>query len=200
GEFSGAARALRFGNTAELAAWYSVSQAGYERALPTAVRKDGIEVVREYTDAEGMALTRVKLGQEIQVHLKIRATRSDGVDDIAIIDLLPGGFEPVQEFRAATTVAADEEEGDGSESDMPPEPAWQSPVGLGISTWQPQYVDVRDDRVVIYGYANASVQEFVYRIKATNVGSFVVPPAYGESMYDRSVQAQSLGGRIDVER
>lgn len=200
GEFSGAGRALRFGNTAELAAWYSVSQAGYDRSLPTAVRKDGLEVVREYTDAEGKALTRVKLGQEIQVHIKIRATRGDGVDDIAIIDLLPGGFEPVQEFRAATTVAADEEVGDGSESDMPPEPAWQSPVGLGISTWQPQYVDVRDDRVVIYGYANVTVQEFVYRIKATNVGSFVVPPAYGESMYDRSVQAQSLGGRIEVER
>jgi len=27
-----------------------------------------------------------------------------------------------------------------------------------------------------------------------------VPPAYGESMYDRTIQAQSLGGRITVER
>ncbi|KAF1050775.1 MAG: hypothetical protein GAK41_01491 [Burkholderia gladioli] len=62
------------------------------------------------------------------------------------------------------------------------------------STWQPQYADIRDDRVVIYSSASTDVQEFVYRIKATNAGSFGVPPAYGESMYDRRIQAQSPGG------
>jgi len=44
------------------------------------------------------------------------------------------------------------------------------------------------------------VKEFVYKIKATNVGSFVVPPTFGESMYDRTVQARSLGGKLAVEK
>ena len=59
---------------------------------------------------------------------------------------------------------------------------------------------MRDDRIVIYGYAGTRVSQFVYRIKATNAGRFVVPPAYAESMYERTVQARSLGGAITVKR
>jgi len=47
---------------------------------------------------------------------------------------------------------------------------------------------------VIYGTATPDVRQFVYRIKATNAGKFIVPPAYGESMYDRTIQARSPGG------
>ena len=64
------------------------------------------------------------------------------------------------------------------------------------STWTPQYTDVREDRVVIYGTASSEVLEFVYRIKAGSSGKFVAPPAYGESMYDRRVQARAPGGTI----
>jgi alpha-2-macroglobulin len=53
---------------------------------------------------------------------------------------------------------------------------------------------------VLYGVVSKDIQEFAYRIKATNTGTFVVPPAYGESMYDRGVQARSLGGKIVVEK
>ena len=42
--------------------------------------------------------------------------------------------------------------------------------------------------------ANRDVQEIVYRIKATNVGQYTVPPAYGESMYDRGVR-RAIRGR-----
>ena len=65
---------------------------------------------------------------------------------------------------------------------------------LGNSTWTPAYTDVREDRVVIYGTASPDVQEFIYRIKASSSGRFVAPPAYGESMYDRRVQARAPGG------
>ncbi|MNW01952.1 hypothetical protein D3C71_1976630 [compost metagenome] len=53
--------------------------------------------------------------------------------------------------------------------------------------------------MIIYGSASTDVQEFVYQIKATNTGSFVIPPAYGEAMYDREVQAMSAsGGKLIV--
>ena len=55
---------------------------------------------------------------------------------------------------------------------------------------------MREDRVVIYGTATPDVQEFVYRIKASASGKFIVPPAYGESMYDRRVQARAPGGDV----
>ena len=68
------------------------------------------------------------------------------------------------------------------------------------SNWSLEYADVREDRVILYGTASRGVNEFVYRIRATNAGTFVVPPAYGESMYDRAVQARSLGSKITVAK
>jgi uncharacterized protein YfaS (alpha-2-macroglobulin family) len=68
------------------------------------------------------------------------------------------------------------------------------------SDWALEYADVRDDRVVIYGTAQRTSHEFIYRIRATNAGNFSVPPAYGESMYDRTVQARSLGAKIEVKK
>ena len=47
---------------------------------------------------------------------------------------------------------------------------------------------------------HASAREFVYTVKATASGSFAVPPAYGEGMYDRGVRAWSPPGRIVVRR
>ena len=52
----------------------------------------------------------------------------------------------------------------------------------------------------MYGEADEAAREFVYTVKATAVGSFAVPPAYGEGMYDRTVRAWSEPGRIVVKR
>ena len=48
--------------------------------------------------------------------------------------------------------------------------------------------------------ASKDMSEIVYRIKATNVGNYVVPPAYGEAMYDRSVMGRSAAGKLAVSR
>jgi uncharacterized protein YfaS (alpha-2-macroglobulin family) len=168
GSFSGLAMGLRINDASALPAWAMVAQAGYDRDVPTSELKNGLEILREYTDIKGNALDKITLGEEIDVHLKIRATGDKGEGDLAIVDLLPGGFDPVitQSLRQPT------------------------------STWTPAYSDVREDRVVIYGSATPDVQEFVYRIKASAAGRFIVPPAYGESMYDRRVQARAKGGDV----
>ena len=145
----------------------------------------GIEIVRDYTDEQGKPVTQVTLGQKINVHLKVRANSKEGQSNLAIVDLLPGGFEVVQQTPPEPADAGEESEDRGG---------WQSPLAATGSTWAPDYSDIREDRVIIYGSAGTEVQEFVYQIKATNTGSFIVPPAYGEAMYDREVQAMSAGG------
>ena len=195
GSWSAAADRVRFNNGSNLPAWRVTSQGGYDRDVPAEAIKDGIEIVREYTDDSGRPLDKIEVGEEIDVHVKIRATGPQGVGNVAIVDLLPGGFEPVIEPPAPVTDSqsdADQED-EGGDSEVTPA-AWRSPVGLSTSTWQPEYADVREDRVVIYGTATPDVREFIYRIKASNAGTFTVPPAYGASMYDRSVQARSPGG------
>lgn len=39
----------------------------------------------------------------------------------------------------------------------------------------------------------------MYRIKATNKGKYVIPPAFAESMYNRAVRARTLPGVMIVE-
>jgi alpha-2-macroglobulin len=52
--------------------------------------------------------------------------------------------------------------------------------------------------VVFYGTVGTNAQTFSYRLKPTNRGTFVVPPLYAEGMYDRSVQARSVGGKFVI--
>jgi len=188
GVWSGGAAKLRFTDGSPIPAWFVVDQSGYDRDVSTQPIKNGLEIIREYTDTNGNALTQITLGQEIDVHVKIRATAGKGVGDVAIVDLLPGGFDPVMEPPPAPNQPA-------SNDGTTPPPAAPT-IRVTGSTWEPTYTDVREDRVVIYGTASLDVQEFIYRIKASSAGKFVVPAAYGESMYDRRIQARAAGGDI----
>lgn len=185
GSWGGASTGLRFTDGSSLPAWFVVDQAGYDRDVPAGAIKNGLEIIRDYTDKDGKPLAKITLGQEIDVHVKIRATGNKGVGDVAIVDLLPGGFEPVMQMPA-------EPGSDNSPNATPSSPT----IRVTGSTWNPDYTDVREDRVVIYGAAMPDVQEFVYRIRATTAGKFIVPPAYGESMYDRRVQARAPSGQF----
>ena len=88
-------------------------------------------------------------------------------------------------------------EGEGEGESV--ESAWTPPFREVVGTWRPEYVEAREDRVVVYGYAEQAVQEFVYTVKATAAGSFAFPPAFGEGMYERSVRAWSQAGRMVVK-
>jgi uncharacterized protein YfaS (alpha-2-macroglobulin family) len=171
---------LKLANEARNATYYSVTQSGFDRVPPTQELKAGMEVLREYLGADGKPVTSVKVGDEITVRLSLRAIAaanapagSAQVSSVALTDLLPGGFEPVQ--------SRDTEGVDNS-----------------VSGAAMEFADMREDRVVIYSSAGASVQVYNYRIRATNTGEFIVPPAYAESMYERDKQARSLAGRIAV--
>jgi uncharacterized protein YfaS (alpha-2-macroglobulin family) len=189
---------LRFDNASGLNAYYGLVEAGFDRNLPTKEIKDGIEVYREYVNAAGKPVTSVHLGDEVTVHLKIRSTGNNYVGDIALVDLLPGGFEPVMQ-PAAPPPQEGEDNGDGDAAAQPTS-AVAARFGASGSTWPVADADIREDRIVLYGSAEASLQEFVYRMRATNAGTFQVPPAYAESMYERGIRARSLPGKLTVEK
>ena len=54
-------------------------------------------------------------------------------------------------------------------------------------------------RVIAFGSVAADEVVYHYSIKAVNAGSFTVPPAYIESMYDRGVKARGVTGVITVK-
>jgi len=197
-----------------------VNESGFDKKLPEKEIRNGLEIIREYVDLSGKPVKSVKLGDEIEVRLRFRAISRKAVPDAAMVDLLPGGFEivaePLGEVAAGRIKTQEpdkpneEDESDEGEGEARENPAprraqpvasgWRSPIATSRSTWQADYADVREDRIVVYGTVFDEAREFIYRIKATNAGVFVVPPAYGESMYEREVQARSLANRITVER
>ncbi|MBS0308827.1 MAG: alpha-2-macroglobulin family protein, partial [Proteobacteria bacterium] len=183
---------LRFGNDADLTTYYAVTETGFDRAAPKTELRNGIEVLREYVGKDGKPLTTVQVGDEITVRLKFRAVNRSYVPNVALVDLMPGGFEPVLDTPS---------EPDQSEAKPSTDKDKDSKVALaGLagarSNWNIEYADVREDRVVFYGTVNQDFSEISYRIKATNSGRFIVPPAYAEAMYERATQARSLGGQF----
>jgi uncharacterized protein YfaS (alpha-2-macroglobulin family) len=178
--------------------WYVLSQSGYDRNLLPPQQATGIEVTREYLDADGKPLTSLKLGQEITVRLRLRADKGKAYSDLAITDLLPGGFEAVLQPPPATSTEADDsdeecEEECGDEADGEAQSS-MPPLALPGATLILQHAEVREDRVVFYALATENVTELSYKLRANNVGKFVVPPIQAEHMYDRRVFARGPAG------
>jgi uncharacterized protein YfaS (alpha-2-macroglobulin family) len=224
-EFSDKATAIEFESKGAFGSYWLVAQRGFDLEPAKKGISTKVEVFREYTDAHGKVLDKVVLGEELEVHLRIRAL-SGNVHDLAIVDLLPGGFEVIVQPPPAREEPADEGgggegegmgEGDGegeghdenvegAGDDTGPDVkegdvaggTFALPIALDASTFAPEYGDVREDRVVLFGSASSDAKEFVYAIKATNVGKYTVPPIQAEGMYDRSVVARGVSGKIEV--
>jgi uncharacterized protein YfaS (alpha-2-macroglobulin family) len=187
---------VQFSRTGPLTAYSSVNESGFDRNPPAAEITQGIEIFREFLDAKGNVVTKVTVGQDFLVRLRVRATRRDRQSQIAIVDLLPGGVEPVLERQPtadSSTPDADPALAQGRRA------AGSLPIGLpDKSTWFPDHIDVRDDRLILYGDVTKDAGTFVYRVRATNSGAFQTPPAFAEGMYDRTVVGSSKGGRLEI--
>ncbi|MCE9626272.1 MAG: alpha-2-macroglobulin, partial [Deltaproteobacteria bacterium] len=176
--FSPEAKQLRMSNSSGLTAYYAVSESGFDRKPPTTELRQGMEIQREYLDAAGKPVASLSTGDEITVRIRYRTVDRKAISDGALIDLLPGGFEPVMNLGSA----------DQGSSELGGLSGAHANGGI-------QFAEAREDRVIFYGTIPQDMGEVSYKIKATNAGRFLVPPAYAESMYERGVQARSIGGQ-----
>lgn len=178
-DFTPDARKLRIASPSDFTVFYQVTQAGFDSAPAAAEIKRKLEIQREYRDANGRVVKQVPLGSELTVHIKVRTVGDLTLQNVAIVDLLPGGFEVVLDSIPR------QRPGD---LDTTPD-----------SVWRAEHVDAREDRVLMFGTIGPNVQEYTYRIKATNKGRYTIPPVFAESMYDRTVQARGLGDTMVVD-
>jgi uncharacterized protein YfaS (alpha-2-macroglobulin family) len=188
GSYGGDAKRLMVLPEAGKTVWVARTEQGFDRAAPAAEQGKGIEVQRDFLDAEGKPTTTVVQGEELTVRLRVRG---EGWDNVALLDLLPGGFEVVLTPPAAAEAqgsASNDVEGEGgaAEANQPAVPV----LALAESTFYPVHEEIREDRVVLYGSMARDMQEFRYRIRATATGTFQVPPAFAEHMYRSGVIAR----------
>lgn len=166
-KFSGKGKELELKNNPKGPLFYAVEQSGFSLKSSQKRTEKSIEVHREFTDLNDKPITQVKVGTEIKVHLKLRSTDNGSHYNVAVVDLLPGGFDPVLDSIDRDYSSAD-------------------------------YVDVREDRLVIYLTANKKVRNYSYKIKATSRGQFQVPAIVAKSMYDLDVYSIGETGSIEV--
>jgi uncharacterized repeat protein (TIGR01451 family) len=148
-----------------------VSQAGYEKDLPKEEIREGLEIYRDYYNKKGEMITSAPIGSEVEVRVRIRAIDGSRATNIAIIDLLPGGFEIIRDSFTSRN--------------------------RSYYSWR-SHKDIREDRIVIYGDFGSDVSEYRYKAKLTAKGDFVVPAVYARSMYKRHLHARSLSSRFKV--
>jgi uncharacterized protein YfaS (alpha-2-macroglobulin family) len=161
--FSAEAEKIRLENRDPLNLFYQISAGGFNLEPPKKEIKNGIEVYREFLNESGQIITSAKVGDQVQVKLNFRSLSSRDISDVAIVDLIPAGLEAdIESVRRAESNSA----------------------------WRPDYVDIREDRIVVYGTVSNRVQSFTYRARAINSGSFTVPPLFAEAMYDKRIWAQ----------
>lgn len=172
-------------------AFYQLTEAGFDRMPPADSLTQGLEITREYVDDKGQVVSQLQVGQECTVRLRLRATDDDSIDEIAIVDLLPGGLEPVMAPPAEES--PDESPEVDAEQEQTQEQKETTPSG-----WEPDFVNIRDDRVVLYGSLSRDVATYEYRVRATNAGTFRIPAPYAEGMYDRRLQGRGQGGSLTI--
>ncbi len=168
-----ATAAFRFEGPAGL--FWRVSASGFDRVLPDEPRMRGLEITREYLGAAGQPVSGAALGEELTVILRARSHGQE-VANVAITDLIPGGFDLVLKPKPGTTA-----------------------LPANTAELVPDWVDRREDRVLLFATLTPREQAFAYRIKAVARGRFAAPPPAAEAMYDPALEALGAAGTMEVK-
>ncbi len=150
----------------------------------------GIRVSRSFVDSEGKQvdpLSGISQGDTVYMLVKVDEVAKpapDGAGEVAqgsplggtVIQLpLPAGLEPLPNSSFAKA---------GLSPVLPLNPSWVV------------HRETRDDRIVVFGTGNSL--QFCCPLQAVSVGSFMLPPAHVEEMYEPTVFATTGVERLVV--
>ncbi len=139
---------------------------GFERK-PLASAANGIELQRRYLNNSGEAVTSARLGEVLTVELTVRS--AEEYSNVVLVDLLPGGFEPMLEKKAS-------------------EPQ------QGLIRYER-----REDRGIFFVNSGSDPRTFTYKVRAATRGRFVLPSATAEAMYEPAINARVGGGQLIID-
>jgi uncharacterized protein YfaS (alpha-2-macroglobulin family) len=120
---------------------------------------------------------RLKQGQLVACRITLEG-RGRSVDNIVVTDVIPAGCE-IENPRLGLTAG---------------------PRLKPAHPLVPEYMDVRDDRLLLYtAIGGSDTRDFIYLLRVVNRGSFLQPPITAEAMYDPSYRSVHGGGTVRVE-
>ncbi len=137
-----------------------------------------LQVRRRYLDKNGnlLQLDQIKQGELVIAEVSVKAL-NENLKNVAVVDMLPAGLE-IENPRLQSRRAVD----------------W-----IGNKAYRVQHMDVRDDRMVIFGtFRYNRPEKFYYGLRAVTQGSFILPPVRAEAMYAPEKTSVASSGRIVV--
>ena len=136
----------------------------------------GIVLERTFTDREGAPLPEnAPIPQGALLNVVLTVTSERNLSQCILADLLPGGME-IDNPRLGIS------QGDRENSAI-------------------AHVEPRDDRMLVFidELRGGEPLTYTYRVRAVSKGTFVLPPASAEGMYDPAVRALVPGGVWRIE-
>jgi uncharacterized protein YfaS (alpha-2-macroglobulin family) len=158
--------------------WLVVSSEGVRPGTDYKVGGNGLSISRTYKDLNGAELDlekgTLKLGDLMFVEIEVGNTSGAEIQNIAVVDRLPAGFE-IENPRLGRATKAE----------------WMKDEEL----WAPDFLNIRDDRLEAFGTIEpGKVHKIIYTVRAVTSGKFTIPPAEVEAMYDPTLWAREKGG------
>lgn len=165
---------------------------GYARDFAALQHPDvPFRLSRRYLDLQGKPIgpRPWQQGELAVVELSIESSTTEAIENVAIVDRIPAGFE-VENPRL------------GRDHNL----GWLPEDEL----FEPDYLDLRDDRIQIFGtlprrwrskdkWVNA-IRRFYYIVRAVTPGTFIAPPALMEVMYDPEQFYYTEYDRVKIAR
>ncbi|MBI5069273.1 MAG: hypothetical protein HZB56_13645 [Deltaproteobacteria bacterium] len=138
---------------------------------------NGLSVTRTWRRLDGTALDlaagELPLAGLAFVELTLRNLSGERVENVALVDRIPAGFEIENPRLGRGQVAS-----------------WVEEDQL----WVPDFLDVRDHQLALFGKLEAGqARKVVYAVRAVTAGQFTVPPVEAEAMYDPRLWARQPG-------
>ena len=136
-----------------------------------------LSLERRWSDRNGKVIDPAKLrvGDLVRVQITISSPLA-GVNNIAVVDALPGGME-VENPRLATSAGPGEQAGH-----------------------TPDHIEFLDDRVVLFCTAGPAKKVFRYALRATTAGRFRLPAIQASCIYDPTVASLGQPARAIIRK
>jgi uncharacterized protein YfaS (alpha-2-macroglobulin family) len=137
-----------------------------------------LKVRRQFLTRTGQPVGVASFRQNdlVVVKLTIQAADAAGeVKNVAITDLLPAGLE-IENPRLGVT----------------------REIGFVANAAQPDYLDVRDDRINLFTTATPKPKTFYYLVRAVSKGTFRLGPVSADAMYNGDYHSYNGAGVVRV--
>jgi len=160
--------------------YFSWRADGIPSTMSIAETDNDLMARRHYLNEQGTPVdyTSFKQGDMVIAKITIKAP-NESLENVAIVDMLPAGFE-IENPRLQSRKGID----------------W-----IGKRAYRPMYMDIRDDRLILYGNFRYGKEEvFYYGLRAVTEGSFILPPIQAEAMYAPMKSSVASSGKVVVSR